>query len=849
MDGVILMTSSVRQDGNNLFMMGLMRKISVYILGVLLVAAVSCVNEQNFDVIPSAGDEVKFAAEMGESVATKTLYGADDPDAIMVKWVNGDKIKIFGTTCAVQEADYVVSVDGVNTPNVDDGKNIADGLTKTGEAGVQWGTADVSDFIAIYPSDKAEFKQNGTTVSVKSTIPSEQNYVFTPLDENVVNRHWEGTNFSTDRNNPTMGDAIMYAYTSANKSDSTVPLAFNPLTTVLKFRFMGYEYGSELADDETISVQSITVTAPEEYAISGDFNISFSDGAPDVKTAGNNSNSITLNTMLPDGLYLKMQRGDVVDFNVFTIPLVGNIGGDITRLENVEKKDAEGNTITDEQGKAIMVSKYTCEYPWTITIKTASHGSFKYTTIPNHSDINKLDVGEKLEVEPYALAPGKIHKIKVPQIIVDKKVVWNPENWITQVPPPVYISELSVPGAWYCFDADYQNSTDLSELYGAGIRAFNIDCRIAKESTTTGAIKTAWSDSDYPNNAYLACAGTEYAWGFSNVQYLRKGTEVKDAVVDLVELAKANPKEYIVIVFSFAEKPHTNSSGTRFGSVNPVWIMTELNEILNTSGIKEYLYTGLHSGTAIEDITNRQADGYVKNVIVKINHCTDNFYSNSIYSGILPAGLMGSFGSMSSLSTYNTASDNITDIAGLHNETKYADYFTTMRFDDIYNGDDKTDMIYCYHQAQYTTSSQARGQKGTGNPSLGMRMDAIDSLIVKSKSVYENTVHNHWFQMGIGGSLDGDDPAGVSSVLNPYLNTQIQKKMNIDPSPVGIVLMNHCTVEDDNKQVGIDLVNSIIEMNGKFYLNRRGNDVTTGGGTSAQELDTKAAAYVGPDAF
>lgn len=813
----------------------------------LLFVATSCLDEHRFGVISSSKDEVKFSAELKRDAQTRTLYGADNQATnIKVKWVDGDKVMVFGTTCVPpasenQVGEYTIQISGENTPNNDNSgsKNmsVADNLVKIEEVGVRWGSAETSDFVAVYPSEGASFEYNETSkvVTASTTISATQNYVFNDqmvqktatvknANGNTTTKTinvWEGTHFANDATNPSMQNAIMYARTDDVKNGNPVSLSFEPFSTVLKFRFEGFE--SLWSTDAEAYIQSITLKAPTGVNIAGDFDIAIprndevsADNPVTATAKGNNSNTITINTIKQGGSYLKVAANQAVEFNVFTLPL-------------------NGLTITGDENTPV-------DQLWTVTIQVQGVDPLTYKLLPvDDSNGNTMT---------YTLVPGLIHKVKVPKMISNKVPEWNPENWITQIPTPVYVSELSVPGAWYCFDADYQNSTDLSELYAAGIRAFNIDCRIAKESTTSGTIKTAWSDSDYPNNAYLACAGTEYAWGISSIQYLRKGTEVKDAVADLVDLAKANPNEYIVIVFSFAEKPHTNSSGTRFGSVNPVWIMTELNEILNTSGIKEYLYTGLHSGTAIEDITKRQADGYIKNVIVKINHCTDDFYSNSIYSGILPAGLMGSFGSMSSLSTYNTATDNITNIAGLYNETKYADYFTTMRFDDIYNGGVKTDMIYCYHQAQYTTSSEDRGQTGTGNPTLGMRMDAIDDIIAQSKSVYDNAQHNHWFQIGVGGNIAGENPSNVSSVLNPYLNTKIVDKMDTDPSPVGIVLMNHCTVTSGNKQVGIDLVKSIIEMNGKFYLNRRGNDVTTGGGTSAQELSTKAtAAYVGPDAF
>ena len=52
-----------------------------------------------------------------------------------------------------------------------------------------------------------------------------------------------------------------------------------------------------------------------------------------------------------------------------------------------------------------------------------------------------------------------------------------------------------------------------------------------------------------------------------------------------------------------------------------------------------------------------------------------------------------------------------------------------MRINDIYNGTTKSDMQYCYHQAQNTLISQARDEQGIGTPTLGMRMDAIDDII------------------------------------------------------------------------------------------------------------------------
>lgn len=906
---ISLPITSAEKDGINGIQnkwMRLMRNNIIYLIcAACLVAA--CAEEQKFENInPTPGVEVTFSAITNESPETKTLYGtdADDKTGLKVKWVNGDKIKIYGTTCSVKEAEYSVQATtaATNTPNTDDGQNYADNLIKTGAAGVQWGSEETSDFYAVYPSNGASFTQNSDgSVKINTTINATQNYLFNDEPTTIGNLSvWEGTHFGSDATDPSMLNAIMYAYTKGatptDESGNTrqVDLHFKPFSTVFKFRFMGYT--SELANvtDPTVYVQSITITAPEGYNISGDFSLAIAgDGGKDVSATatatGNNSNSITLNTILGGGTYLPLKQNQAVDFNVFTIPLENlMLGGDITKKEV---------TNTDGTKKTYV----TCAHPWKVTIKTQTHGTFEYTVIPNVEGITELAVGSTLTAKAYELNAGHIHKIKVPKITLKTEFDWNPENWITQIPVPVYISELSVPGAWYCFDSDYQNTTDLEQLYKAGIRAFNIDCRISKKNCNDGrsylwgAIKTeaVWNNADYPDKAYLACAGTEkiekiignLELGVGENQPIEEGTYVLNAMQNLVSLAQNHKDEYIVVVFTFAEKAFDNS-GTAFGSINPIWIMEELRKILTTSGngVADYLYTNLSKDTTIQDITKVQDDGKVKNIIVKINHCIDNFHtvlssvdldnnSATENTSVIPAGIMGSFGSMSSNSKYNTQSDIITDIAGLHGETTYTDYFTTIRYNDIYNGTVKSDMTYCYHQAQNTSSSTIRNQEGTGIPTLGMRMNAIDDIIGQSKNVYDNAKHDHWFQMGIGGSIDGDNPSGVSNVLNPYLYGRIIKKMDKDPSPVGIVLMNHATSTtaneitttdpETNEEITYtgssrDLVQAIIEMNGKFYLNRVGGSITTGDGTgsgsgsgSGSTTPSKNAAYavVGDNAF
>ena len=835
-----------------------MKRNILYILGIL-VLAVSCIAEQDFNGTSTRNGEVTFAAEMSRSV-TKTLYGADNSSSIKVKWVNGDKVKIFGTDCADSRSmgEYQIT-EAANKPNVDDDPkdpnynngSLADALVRLGEVGVQWGSENASRFVAVYPSDNASFNYNGTTVTATTSISAVQNYVFNDIlvtkevkvkDANgnfaMENGEyittpisvWEGTHFANDATNPTMQNAIMYARTDLVQKGQSVNLTFEPFSTVLKFRFEGFSSLWETENDEIpkVSISSVTITAP--YPIAGKFDIEIpvydEDGGvtkdkPVAKPNGDGSNTITINTIKSNGSFLEIGTNEAVEFNVFTIPYADRKMG---AVEN--------------------------ENLWKVAINVEGVGTYTYTMKPTAN-------GE------YELIPGLIHKVKIPALVSNTPPIWNPENWITQIPKEVYISELSVPGAWYCFDSGYQDVTDLSALYAAGVRAFNIDCRIAKKKGwhlnlgfIEGYVTSSWSDSDYPDNSYLVCAGTENPWGAGGYQFMDEGKYVKDAMDEIVGLANAHPNEYVVVVFTFAEKPCTNS-GDVFGSVNPQWIMSELKNVIEDHSDK--IYTNLKANTTIKDVISSG-----KNVIVKINHCTDDFYKNESYTSVIPDGVMGSFASVSALSDYNKKGDLITDIAGLNGETKYENYFTTMRFDNIYNGITSSDLVYCYHQAQYTTDDEERGVSGKGYPTLGMRMDAIYDIIMQSKTVYDNAEHDHWFQMGIGGNIEGKNPSNVTKVLNPYLYGKIVNKMNTDPSPVGIVLMNHATNttkytvettdEVTNAKVSYtassqDLVKAIIEMNGKFYLNRQGNDVITGDGTQTQELDTKAAAYVGPDAF
>lgn len=810
----------------------------------------SCVDEHNLDnLVPTPGQEVVFAGSIGHSADTKTLYGSDNSSSIKMKWVNGDKIKIFGTACAgdFNEAEYEVSVEGSeNVPNQDDETKYNGSISKTGDVGLRWSDdpeVKASDFVAIYPSRNASFSLYNGTVTATTSISQNQNYVFNDqvtvksIDGKDV-EVWEGTHYGNDINSPSMENAIMFARSSNVPSGQVVSLDFHPATTVLRFRFMGFDE-SVVSGTKEIIVQSVTITAP--YTIAGDFDLTIpvdEDKVTAEPTSSNNTNSITIVTRKKSGAYLKLTNKQAAEFNVFTVPKAGYV-----------------------------MSK---DKLWTITIQIQGREPLVYTMTPANNAV-------------YTLAPRKIHKIKIPAMHTITDVTFNPGSWVEQIPGNVYLSELSFPGAWYCMDDAYQGSIGLESdtktyvprdkagedglyysvttnqangiddglehMFYNGIRSFNIDCRVSRDefsqSGFLGTPPAAWTDNHYTNNQYqFVCAGTEEPTTVSSGIYwtigIDKGVSVLEAVNDIIALAKSTPKEIVSIVFTFAEKPCTEGGGlttSTYGTINPTYISEQLTSVLTNKDVASAIYTDITSDTTIDDVVKSG-----KNIIVKINHSNKTFYSPGAFT--LPKGIMTSYASMTQ-SGYGLSNAPVVPLSE----------FSSMQEVSIYNGVDESTggLTYYYHQAQKTEDSKTAS--GSSNPSIYDRLLAIDDIINTAEDIYKSSSHNSFFQIGIGGT----DQAAVAKALTPYLYDKIVNKIETDPSPVGFVLMNFATSSEQyeftdaanvkHKASSLDLVKAIIEMNNKFYLKRKEEGNLTPSGTSTLPGKNAAYAVVGEDAF
>ena len=819
----------------------------VKILGVLILMT-SCV-EENFrhELIPGEG-EVCFKASVGTNATTKTFYGGINTATgnEKVYWVHDDQITVFGAGCGNRaQANYKVSVNttdangNVTKPQ----QTYANELNKAGDYGVQWGDVAKTDFYAVYPStsngftaQSTESTTNGTKVvaTTSATVKTNVNPVQTVDFYRSVDG-WKGFHYGSDVHNPSAPNAVMYACTKgaeavdAEGKPKEVDLRFYPFSTVFRFTFAGFNISFEGDANATyktmVYVNKINLTAPSGINIAGDFNLTITPGTdsnpiPTAAASNGSTNSITIVPSTP----IALETEQALEFDVFTIPQRYTLGA-------------------SEQTK------------WKVTLET-SGGNFTYNLIPKKVTGEDEDGNPIYQNTTATLESGQIHNLSIPiKTIVKPEVQIPDDSWIAYIPRNVYLSELSIPGAWYSTSATYQgdlgfgtdvaitingNSTTvdkgLKTLYDSGVRAFHIDCRMTYRSGF--------------NNLDLYCAGTEES--SAGIGITSAGTLVSDALLDIAKLIKDD--EYVVVVLTIAEKPKSDSDQI-LGNVNPNEVLPAIYKVLanNAASLKLYYENDIDANTTINDVLGH--------MIVKVNMNTTPDFFTSYISSFSEQYALISEGSLATADSSPIFKGTFNDMNSV--PMYWGSNLIGLNPDDA-NYVENSNMTYHYHHAQLTTDdridisnySKSDVVSSQTGPKLQDRLDAIDDIITKSKGIYEASSHNAWFQISTGGTItyerehreilitysaNCDIHGKVSNVLNSYLVSQINNKIaNNEISPLGIVLMNYCTVSEVNdlywrevawgqtrnpqyakvQTYGPELVSQIIELNRLFYLNR-----------------------------
>lgn len=722
-----------------------MKKIYNYILlSALTFIAVGCINEGLEPDMPvtGSGNDVKFGLSFDES-KTRTIYGAETNGAYPIFWSSGDDVLVASPQCASGRNSAVYEV----TPK--EGQSFAEALTAKGAYGVQWGSSTTADFYSVYPSDGTSWTSlTNSNVTAKLNIASEQS-------ANIV---LNGTTYSA----ADMNNVIMYAQTNGVKNGETVNLKYKPYSTILEFELNIAENIDEEGNPKgfgSVKVFSLTLTAPKEIALTGDFSLKFNGtNFPTITAAGNNGNSIKMEFATQPVLDSQNQT---LKAKLAMIPLSG---------------------VEELQG-------------WTVAVEVLE-GTAGATKV--YKKTLNIDA---------ALEPGKIHEIKLQKFY--SETAWEPDldKWITTLYDykNIYLTELSLPGAWYSLGKDddgYQaTGSTATKLWNAGVRAFAVECRALSPYKLTNG------DTD-PNRVVVSGQGSKHTLGGAYIQ--RSGTPPYISTIIQNIAGAINSNEFGVLVLSYAD----GGSGGHREKDYKYFIQGIQNEITQ-SGASNIYSDEITPKTTVSDvlgqliikinvddrIPNGSYDGKM-NALLSYNPFIQNI--NPLFSKMYWMGwddgnknYYTSFNEDDFWWCFSSANRTHTDGEGTYDIPTYEQRKTALR-----------GMIQ--HSKEITSKAGTNvwfyfNAGGTEAESSGADTEAVHA------QNFAKTI-NPWLLDVIKLKANGGtDTNGVLGTKGAYIES--------DPSPLGIVMFNQCTGNNATYH-GADIIDEIVKMNNKADLLR-----------------------------
>lgn len=773
-------------------------KTSKYIFLSLAAAfvATACNQEMNPDNPNKAnpGDEVQFGLSLPGN--TKTVYGEETSTGFPIYWVNGDKVKVASPQCMSgrNSAEYSVNTKNPETGEVKVDQNYATSLDKTGDAGVQWGEAEEADFYSIYPSSTGELTiNNDNTISAKFTVAATQ----------FANTKESGAMFYSQP--AEMGNVIMYAKTTAKQSDEAVVLHYTPFSTVIEFELNAPD--EEIADKvNTLTIQSITLTAPAGKTIAGDFDFSF-DG-PSVTPRDGGSNAITMHFL------------DNNQYNISLIPSKPTMKAKMCLMPVSGIDDLSG---------------------WKVEVAT-SVGTFS----------------KNLTADTGALKPGLVHKIHLPKLsYATKEWVYDPTGWLPSLPDyrNIYLSEISLPGAWYAGSTEaYQATSKIADLWDVGVRAFGVETRTivsGNSAITLGTVPEGISISGTGiiNSSRNKTGGSNSLNAdTSNKKSCGAGNSLSTIISNIAAKVK-NSDEYAVLVLSYADGGSGGHRAVDYGA----WLQLLYDTFNNlSSDVKSSIYqTEITANTTVNDVVGKvilkiNVDSYIA-MEGSVRYWGDN---NFKYENNLPA--LFSYNpflfQMNESDKYSVPFfSNLSWSSWGDDTSTHRSYFKATAAQSMANP-----FLWCFSSANRTQVDN--GTNGT-IPKYSQRQSVLGAMMTYSKQIYDASTHNVWFYFNCGGTetesqtseTSSTAPTNFAKKMNPWLLERIQIKSgdkadpetgltSYDPSPLGIVMFNQCT---NTAYSGPAIIDAIIRMNSMFYLKHAGTSGgSTGGSTGGSESQT-----------
>lgn len=699
---------------------------------VAAIALVSCSD----DVLETPSSPVKAGAEVQFGLSlegTRTIYGGEKNNAFPIYWTNEDKVQIYSPECLENRnnAEYKVSVATAN-------QAYADKLTKIDPSGVQWGENARADFYSIYPSKYATLKGAHNAVTADVTIATEQS---------ATNIRYAAAD---------MTNVIMYAQTDSIAAGNPVNLQYNPLSTVIEF-----ELKVNASDNKSITVNSLTLTAPTGINIAGDFALAFpakAGATPTLTSTSNGSNSITMH-IVPSA-----------------------------------KLDATNTTLKAKM--SLLPINQTITGDWKVTVNYndgLGTENIKNATAPLSPKANANST----------LLAGKIHKIVLPAINATKEWQYLPANWMPQLPDyeRIYLSELSIPGAWYAgakTDSKYQATDNFTTYWNAGLRAFAVECRAY--TPRTGFAGTGNIGSNAPTRICISGHNTSDKNGAATNTW---GSEVKyiSSVISDIAGMVSEDDEFAVLILNYADGGDGGHRDLDYMNFIKL-VQTEIN----TAGAGNVLY-GITPNTTIADAIGKVV--IIVAVDKRVNHAADGV--NAMFAATpLPTQIVADGNSVADVyfsDFINTSNWATTNYA-------YSDVVPTST----------SGLKWCFTSANRTAAAAGNHGLPTYDDrksALKTMMDYSDKIYENS----DHNVWFYFNAGGTEATSTTDanaSPTTYAGKMNEWLMTAINNKVygtfdeagNLikEPSrsPLGIVMFNQCTSTNYH---GPEIIESIIEMN------------------------------------
>lgn len=424
------------------------------------------------------GDDVRFA--VANNPGSRTMYQDqwDETTSQEIYWGNyldgkDDFINIYCPENPERGfARYKI--------NLQDGSpsNVAASVEKTSEIGVQWGEKGPHTFYAFYPADKAGTTLLDNKSTIRASVDNGQSPVvykqklnsadISTLTEVESFKTYINDNFNSSTNlaigdpktiygMPDMEAAVMVAKKTmtAEEFGQDVPLQFNVLADVL----------------------DITLNGPiKPNSLGG-------NGIGGGERQFIQIQAATIEVVTPDASK-KVEQYEIDQ----TIPIAGSFDLDMSAEVGKMVSNISGTSMVQLQ---LSINEENAVYYPTLFVRGESpataeidHLRLRAFLIPgqiNGSNMNKLRVHLQTNYGDFYqmldndnnFVTGQIYPVKFGYFKV-RGSDFDLTQWIGQLNPNIYISELSIPGAWHASNANYQGNVSMTQLYEAGIRAFEV---------------------------------------------------------------------------------------------------------------------------------------------------------------------------------------------------------------------------------------------------------------------------------------------------------------------------------------------------------------------------------------